>query len=233
MALVPSFIVVATCDGGHKGSDLAGGTFVLATIVACYFTFFWGGSHLAKAKGYSNGILVLGILGPVVQIIILMLLLFGMEDRCPDASQRRPTKHHHRDESPIGRVVRLRRNAFAANIFGCSGIFVVVMTILLHIHMASTPDDSGVVRLLLFLPSYGLVIWGCSNWIKAKNWPDAICLIGLLPLAVLGIPYVRLLYRLAPMAFPIGMAFMPIMMIGLIAVLPDKSGIPRRKRWNR
>ncbi len=232
LALVPSLIVVSIVHGGHKSSNIAGGTFILATIAAFYFTFFWGGSNLAKAKGYSNGILVLGIFGPLVQIIILLLLLFGMEDRCPDPSRRRPAKHH-RDESPIARIVRLRRNAFAANLFGCLGIFVVVVTILLHIHVASTPDGNGVVRLLIFLPSYGLVIWGCANWIKAKNWPDAICLIGLLPLMMLFIPYVRLLYRLAPMAFPIGMAFMPIIMIAVITVLPDKSGMPRRKHWNR
>lgn len=174
LALVPSFIVVSIFHDGHLSSDLAGATFVLATILACYFTFFWGGSNLAKAKGYSNGILVPGIFGPPVQIIIMLLLLFGMEDRCPDPSRRRPAKRHHRDESPIARIVRLRRNAFAANLFGCLGIFVVVMTILLHIHMASTPDDNGVIRLQIFVPSYGLVIWGCANWIKAKNWPDAI-----------------------------------------------------------
>ena len=233
LALVPSLIVAAIFHGVPKTSAVAGGTFVLATVVAFYFTFFWGGSNLAKAKGYSNGILVLGILGPLVQIIILLLLLFGMEDRCPDLSRRRPAKHHHRDESPIDRIVRLRRNAFAANLFGCLGIFVVVMIILLHIHVASTPDDNGEIRLLLFLPSYGLVIWGCANWTKAKNWPDAICLIGLLPLAVFGIPYVRLIYRIVPKAFPIGMALMPIIMIAVIAVLPDKSGMPRRKKWNR
>lgn len=233
LALVPSLILVAIFHGGNKNSEMAGVTFILATIVAFYFTFFWGGSNLAKAKGYSNGILVLGILGPLVQIIILLLLLFGMKDRCPDPSRRRPAKQHRRDESPVARIIRLRRNAFAANLFGCLGIFGVVVTILLHIPVASTPDGNGIVRLLLFVPSYGLVIWGCANWSKAKNWPDAICLIGLLPLAVLFIPFVRLIYRLAPLAFPIGMAFMPIIMIAVITVLPDKSGLPKRKNRNR
>lgn len=233
LALVPTLIVALIFHGGHNSSEMAGATFLLAVVVASYFTFFWGGSNLAKAKGYSNGILVPGILGPLVQIIILLLLLFGMEDRCPDPSRRRLAKHHHRDESPVARIIRLRRNAFAANLFGCLGIFVVVATILLHIPMANTRDNNGVVRLLIFLPSYGLVIWGCANWIKAKNWPDAVCLIGLLPLVVLFIPYVRLIYRMVPMAFPIGMALMPIIMIAVIAVLPDKSGLHKRKHRNR
>lgn len=232
LALVPSLIVVSIFHGGHNSGEIAGTIFLLAAAAAFYFTFFWGGSNLAKAKGYSNGILVLGIFGPLAQIIILLLLLFGMEDRCPDPSRRRPAKHH-RDESPVARVIRLRRNAFAANLFGCLGILVVVATILLHIHVANTPDDNGVVRLLIFLPSYGLVIWGCANWIKAKNWPDAVCLIGLLPLVVFFIPYFRLIYRLMPKAFPIGMALMPIIMIAVIAVLPDKSGLPKRKHRNR
>jgi hypothetical protein len=233
LALVPSLIILMLSHREHKVSDVFGVTFALAVVVAFYFFFFWGGSNLAKAKGYSNGILVLGVLGPFVQIIILMILLFGITDRCPDPSRQRPTRHHHRDESPIARVVRLRRNAFVANVFGCLGIFVVVAMILFHIPLASTSDDNGIARLLIFLPGYGLVIWGCANWAKAKNWPDALCLIGLLPLAVLGIPFVRLLYRLAPMAFPVGMAFMPVIMIAVIAVLPDKSGLPKRKRWDR
>ncbi len=233
LALIPGLFFVAIFQGGDKNGEMAGATFILVTIVVFYFTFFWGGSNLAKAKGYSNGILVLGIFGPLAQIVILLLLLFGMKDRCPAPSRRRPARQHHRDESPIARIVRLRRNAFAANLFGCLGILAVVVTILLHIPVAGTRDGNGVVRLLIFVPSYGLVIWGCANWIKAKNWPDAICLIGLLPLTVLFIPYVRLIYRLAPLAFPIGMAFMPIIMIAVIAVLPDKSGLPKRKRPNR
>jgi hypothetical protein len=231
LALVPTLIAAGILNGEH--SDMPVVIFFLTTLVAFYFTFFWGGGYLVKAKGYSNGILFLGILGPFIQVIILLVLLFGMEDRCPDPSRRPPAKRHRRDESLIARVVRLRRNAFAANVFGCVGIFFVVVTILLQIPVASTPDGNGLVRLLIFVPSYSLVIWGCANWIKAKNWPDAICLIGLLPLAVLLIPYVRLIYRLAPMAFPIGMAFMPIIMIAVIAVLPDKSGLPRRKHRKR
>jgi hypothetical protein len=35
------------------------------------------------------------------------------------------------------------------------------------------------------------------------------------------------------MLLPIGMVFMPVIMIGVIAVLPDKSGMPKRKRWDR
>jgi apolipoprotein N-acyltransferase len=64
---------------------LMGGIMVVTFLVAFYFTFFWGGSQLAKAKGYSNAILVPGILGPPVQLVILALLLFALPDKCPDA----------------------------------------------------------------------------------------------------------------------------------------------------
>ena len=48
--------------------------FCVATVVQFPF-FFWGGHHLARAKGYPNTLIFFGILGPPVQLILMSVLL--------------------------------------------------------------------------------------------------------------------------------------------------------------
>jgi len=61
--------------------DTISGALFLSVLAVQYIAFFWGGSHLARAKGYSNGLLVLGIFWPA-QLIIFPLLLFALPDKC-------------------------------------------------------------------------------------------------------------------------------------------------------
>jgi len=93
-------------------------------------------------------------------------------------------------------------------------------------------DNAKVAGIFVFLPSYAAIINGCWWWVKAKNWPDAVVFIGLMPLVPLVIPYVRILY-LTTGILPLMMVLMPILLIGVVAVLPDKSGMPKRKHWDR
>src|ERR1017187_931533 len=81
--------------------------FVIVGFFLQYF-FFWGGSHLAKAKGCSNGMLFVGIFYPA-QLIIFAILLFAMPDNYSSRTRKHKSSH---DESPIARIVRYRRNAF-------------------------------------------------------------------------------------------------------------------------
>jgi hypothetical protein len=207
--------------------------FVVSFLVAFYVTFFWGGSQLTRAKGYSNGILVPGVFGPPAQLVILAVLLFALPDRFQEPSQSRHRRRDHRHESLIERTVRYRRNAFAGNVFGLAGILVSLLLFFIRLPLAQTADGRHVLALCFFVPSYASVLFGCSAWLKAKCWSDAVLLIGLLPLAILFVPFVRLIYQAAPMLLPMGMVFMPVIMIGVIAALPDKSGMPTRKRWDR
>jgi hypothetical protein len=72
-----------------------------AALVVQYGAFFWGGSQLAQAKGYSSGMVVIGILWPA-QILIWGLLLFALPDKCAHrktrssrASGRHASIHSH------------------------------------------------------------------------------------------------------------------------------------------
>lgn len=200
----------------------------ISLLLTQYLMFFWGGNHLAKAKGYSNALLIPGIFWPA-QPVILVLLLFALPDKCSRSSNQARKKKHHHDESPIGRVVRYRRNAFAANLFGVIGIFLALFLVFVPTVFA-TRDNACVAAIFVFLPSYAAVIYGCGYWVKAKNWHEAVVFIGLMPLAVLCIKWVRLIYVAVPMLLPVSMVMMPLILLVVVAVLPDKSGMPRRRR---
>lgn len=229
VAILAGFVGIAASHSATNQS--AGGVCFLVFILVQYAAFFWGGSHLARAKGYSNGLIIVGIFWPA-QILILGLLLFGLPDKCPSRTRSERHRKHREPESQIGRVVRYRRNAFVANVFGVAGIVIALALYFLPLGLFEHRDNAHVAAMFVFLPGYAAVIYGCGWWVRAKNWPDAVILIGLLPLAVLLIPYVRLLYLVAPLLLPAGMVLMPVLLLGVIAVLPDKSGLPKRKRWD-
>jgi hypothetical protein len=207
------------------------GLIFLLFMLVQYLAFFWGGNHLAKAKGYSNALLMFGIFWPA-QLVTLTLLLFALPDKCPHSSSQTRKKKHSHDESQIGRIVRFRRNALVANALGVFGILLALSIIFVPIGFFASRDNACVTAIFIFIPSYAAILNGCWSWVRAKNWPGGVIFIGLMPLALPFIPYVRLIYRVAPLLLPASMVMMPIVLIVVVAGLPDKSGMSKRKRWN-
>ena len=216
---------------GNVHKDMLGFVF-LSFLLMQYLAFFWGGSHLAKAKGYSNAILGWGIFCWLSQPILLAVLLFALPDKCPSSSDRMRKKKHRQDESQIASIVRYRRNALVANGLGVAGVLLALVFVFIPLGLFQSWDNAKVAGIFVFLPSYAAIINGCWWWVKAKNWPDAVVFIGLMPLVPLVIPYVRILY-LTTGILPLMMVLIPILLIGVVAVLPDKSGMPKRKHWDR
>ena len=196
-------------------------------FVLQYVFFFWGGSHLAKGKGHSNGMLLFGVFYPA-QMIILGILLFALPDKFSGGGRK---KSRRDDESPIARIVRCRRNALVANVIGIMGMLAALFLVFVQLGLFESRDNTMLAALFVFVPSYAAVILGCWWWLKAKNWPDAVVFIGLSPLLLL----IRRagIFRLNLEVVLLLLVFMPILLIGVIAVLPDKSGMPKRKKWDR
>jgi len=195
-------------------------------LVLQYICFFWGGYHLTLAKGYSPMALAPGLI-PCLQIVTLIVLLV-----LPDKNvvgQNQPPKQSRRSrESHIARRVRYRRNALIGNVFGVVGILIGVCMVLFPVGYTDDLDDEVVIGMGVFLAGYVGVITGCWWWAKAKGWPDAIVFIGLLPVGIFFIPWVRLIFLAVPMLLPTLMIMMPIILLVVMAVLPDKSGIQKR-----
>jgi hypothetical protein len=131
--------------------------------------------------------------------------------------------------SSLERRSHYRRNAFLGNYFGVSGILAGVFLVIFRTPLFMDHDNQVLLGLPVFLAGYVGVIAACRLWLKSKSWNDAIVFIALMPLGVLLIPYVRLIYLAAPMLLPAGMVMMPLILIVVVMVLPNKSGASRSR----
>jgi hypothetical protein len=87
-----------------------------------------------------------------------------------------------------------------------------------------------VMGIFVFLAGYVGVLAGCVWWLQAKHYNEAIVVIGLMPLGILLVPFVRLILLAVPSIVPIGMVMMPLILIVIVAVLPDRSSLSRSHR---
>jgi len=218
--------IVVKINPSVKEHDPILGLLFLIFLAVQYVAFFWGGTHLATAKGYSTGMLAFGIFWPA-QMVVLLILLFALPDKYASPSRSKSKSQRH--ESHIARVVRYRRNALVFNSLGVAGALLALALIFVRIGFFDDPANARVIAIFVFIAGYACIIYGCWWWVRAKHWNEAVVFIGLAPLAPLVVPFVRIIY-LATGVLPLMMAIMPLIMIGVVAVLPDKSGMSSRKR---
>ena len=215
---------------------VSGSTFgwlLLTAVVFQTVCFFWAGDCLARAKGLPEIVLYLGLLGPCLQLLLLTVLL-AMEDRTPQTRPREAAEGRHRTrESGIARVVRYRRNALLGNVLGVVGIFLGLSVVLLPPGLLADLDNEVVVGIFIFMAGYMGVITGCWWWVRAKDWVDAVVFIGLLPLAMFFVPFVRLIFVANPDLLAVPMIMMPLILLVVVWALPDKSGFARRRASRR
>jgi len=231
LAGVSGFFGFIIFKKNHEAETTSGSTFVAILwlgIAVQMLAALWASYHLAKGKGYSGALAGLGLIPCLQPILLTVLAVLTDRHARPKAHSNQP--HRRRSsESSISRVVRYRRNALIGNAFGLFGILVGVSLVLIPIGYAEDPDTEIVVGMFAFLLGYSGVISGCWWWAKAKGWPDGIVFIGLLPLAILCIPWVRLIFVAAPLLLPTSMVMMPIILLVIMFVLPDKSGAIKRR----
>jgi hypothetical protein len=190
-------------------------------MLAHFFWFFWAAYHLARAKGYSESLLVFGLLCVPGQLVLLLVLLV-----LPDKHRTQPVlERAHREHrgSEIERRARYRRNALLGNVLGLCGVTLGVYVVALPMGLTRDPGTEKVFGILVFLAGYCGLISGCWFWLKAKHWNEAVVLIGLAPVLILFIPYVRLLLIAVPSLLTLGMTIMPILMLVVVMALPDYS----------
>ena len=204
------------------------GILVVASLFVQFFLFLWGAHHLAKGRGQPEVLALLGFLCFIGQLLALGVLL-ALPDKYPQRSRRNSaTRQKHRRVSGLAFVIRCRRNALIGISFGLCGIAFGVSLVLWPGGFPTDPANIRVVGMFIFLFGYTGVITGCWWWLKAKSWNDAIIFIGLMPLGILFIPFVRLIFVRIPALLPMGMVFMPFVLIVVVLALPDRSGAPRR-----
>jgi hypothetical protein len=112
------------------------------------------------------------------------------------------------------------------------GILVSAFLAMFRVGLFEDHSDEVVLSMGVYLLSYACVLTGSYWWVKAKAWNEAVVFIGVMPLAILFIPYVRLIFVAAPMVLVISMLMMPLVLVAVVVALPDKTR-PARRRSRR
>jgi hypothetical protein len=173
-------------------------------------------------------IAIAGIGMVVIPLVAFYLYKALRAELQPSQSARAPRKRkQQRRVSRIERVVRYRRNAVWANFYGVSGIVAGVMLVVFRFGFFEDHKNEIILGLSVFITGFCLVVSGCWYWLKAKAWSGAVVFIAFMPLAVLFIPFVRLLF-LVNLAIPlVCMVMSPLILVVVVFALPDHSNIPR------
>jgi len=126
-----------------------------------------------------------------------------------------PRQHRSR------RGARNIRNAAIGIPIGIITIVAGIVLSLFRCGIFAEHSNEFALGVIVFCVGYCAVIFGCWSWANAKHLNDAIVIIGLAPLFLLLIPYVRLIFFFAPQLIVVGMIMMPTILIAIIAVLPS------------
>jgi hypothetical protein len=126
-----------------------------------------------------------------------------------------------------------RRKALPRIYFGLTGITIAVLLVVFRFGIFAERENELVLGIFVFVAGYCGLISGCLYWVKAKKWSEAVVVIGLLPVVILFIPYVRLIFLAVPNLLLSSMVMMPLILLVVVAVLPDKSGVSKNRRTRR
>ena len=176
----------------------------------------------------------------VVALVVIGVLLVKMVKHLADADPRRRARQNpgrrvrpnpHARESREQRVRRLRRNAMLWCGLGVGGIIAGASMVVFY-PPTHAESDSWVMSLTLFLVGYSGIISGCGYWLKAKGGNENLTVIGLAPLLVLLVPFVRIFALRAIVQYPMSalavMLFFSVLLLAVVATLPDRSGVSQR-----
>jgi hypothetical protein len=229
--LLAAFVTVLIPTMRIKVSEERSNFFPLvatAVFLAQFIWFFWAGCHLARAKGYSEAVTLLGLLCFVGQFLTFIALLLLPDKHARLSVPKRARKRKDRYGSALDRIMRYRRNTLLGIVLGLCGITLGISLVLFPDGISSDPSNENLPGMLVFLGGYCGLISGCWWWLKAKQCNEEVVLVGLAPVLILFIPYVRLVFVTVPSLLPLSMAIMPLILLVVVMALPDHLG-----PWNR
>ncbi|HYG21155.1 MAG TPA: hypothetical protein VEH04_00125 [Verrucomicrobiae bacterium] len=161
-----------------------------------------------------------------IAIVCILIWLYRHLKGASSSGGKKASRGRH---SEIDHFTRCRRNAVIGVYFGLFGVAAGVVLQLVWLGLFERSDDQQALGIFVFLAGYVSVICGCWWWLKAKAWSEGLIFIAVMPLAILFVPFVRLIFLAAPMLIVFGMIMMPLILIVVILTLPDKSGSRRRR----
>jgi hypothetical protein len=119
------------------------------------------------------------------------------------------------------------------NVFGLFFVIAGISIIYFPIGAFEDFENETLFGFLIFVCGYVGVLWGCRWWLKARGWPEALIFIGLMPLTVCLIPYAREVFLIMPDLLPLSLLMMTLILLVIIAVLPNRNSMGRRSNRKR
>src|SRR5215471_17185568 len=107
-----SLVIVQRHLQGNPSLSASGlvGVLLVATFLIQFFVYLWGAYHLAKGRGQSESLTLLGLFCGIGQFLSLVVLL-ALPDKFPQRSHRSRSRSRKTELSGLARVIRARRNA--------------------------------------------------------------------------------------------------------------------------
>lgn len=199
------------------------------TTVGVILSLLWTCYHLAKGKGHSSALVIFGLFPCFLPVVLTMLLALPDKNPKPGARRKKPSTTRP-GESVLSRLVRYRRNALIGNVFGLFLVLVGIATIYFPVGIFEDFENETLFGFLIFVCGYIGVLWGCRWWLMAKGWAEELIFIGLLPLTVCLIPYVREIIFIEPDFLPLSMFMMTLILLVVVLTLPNRSARTTRHR---
>jgi hypothetical protein len=152
----------------------------------------------------------------------------------PHRSHSRKNRRESR-MSNTERVMQARSRALLWNYLGLLGIAVGMLLAIFRWHIFATHENEFILGMFVFTAGYICVMAGCWWWLRAKDWSEALVIIGTWPLVIVFIPFVRIivlrvLLASSPVLLLLVMLLTPAILFTVVATLPDKSGVNRKQR---
>src|SRR5262249_23830819 len=98
-------------------------------------------------------------------------------DNRSTTGSRRGHRYSHR--SHLERIIIYRRNALLGIYFGLPGLFLGALFAIFRWGIFRDHANEVVLGMFVFLGGYVGIIVGCAYWLKAKQWNEALVIIGL------------------------------------------------------
>ena len=188
--------------------------------------------RFGSAEKFRTGTIAAGI--GTIAMPSLAFWVYTAVRKKPYGSNRKKNRRE-RQMSNTERVMHARSRALLWNYLGLLGIVVGMLLAIFRWHIFATHEDEFVLGMFVFTAGYICVMAGCWWWLRAKDWSEALVIIGTWPLVIMFVPFVRIivlrvLLATSPVLLLLVMLLTPAILFTVVATLPDKSGVNRKQR---
>ncbi len=168
----------------------------------------------------------LGVFG-VISVSALTVWLCRLLSEGPGTSKRKP----QRFRAGLERKAGFQKRALPRVYFGLATALLGTCMVGLRFRIFPDVAVQQGLGVLLFAAGDAAVMSGCFYWLKAKQQNEALVVIGVLPLAPLLIPFVRLLLITHVGLLFLAMPMMAAILVVVVFALPDR-GARRFDNWS-